>query len=55
MRLATGGEARTRAVFEHQPDEVLGDYDLIESRNVRVDKLAMVVNLAGEVGVILFG
>jgi hypothetical protein len=46
---------RTRAVLEHQPDQLLGDYDLVQARNVRVCELAMVVDLAGEVGVVLLG
>jgi hypothetical protein len=44
---------RTWAVLEHQPDQLLGDYDLVQARNVRVCELAMVVDLAGEVGVVL--
>jgi hypothetical protein len=45
--------ARTWTVLEHQPDEVLRDYDLVQPRDVRVEELAMVVDLAGEVGIVL--
>ncbi|KAL5379126.1 hypothetical protein PMIN02_011039 [Paraphaeosphaeria minitans] len=40
--------ARTRAVLEGQPDERLGDDDLVQAGNVGVDELAVVVDLAGE-------
>lgn len=43
------------AVLEDEPDHGLGDNDLIEPGNVRMDKLSMVVDLAGEVGVVLLG
>lgn len=45
--------ARTWTVLEHQPDEVLCDYDLVQPCDVRVEELAMVVDLAGKVGVVL--
>jgi hypothetical protein len=44
---------RTWAVFEHQPDQLLGHYDLVQARNVRMCELAVVVDLAREVGVVL--
>jgi hypothetical protein len=47
--------ARTWTVLEHQPNEVLRDYDLMQPCNVRMEKLAMMVDLAGEVGVVLLG
>jgi hypothetical protein len=43
------------AVLEDQPDELLGDDDLVETGNVGVDELAVVMDLAGEVGVVLLG
>jgi hypothetical protein len=43
------------AVLEDQPDQLLGDYDLVQAGNVRVDELAVVVDLAGEIGVVLLG
>lgn len=47
------GMRHTRAVFQHQPDQALRDYDLVQARNVRMCELAMVVDLTGEVGVVL--
>lgn len=44
---------RTWAVLEYQPYQLLCHYDLVQSRNMRVYELAVVVNLAGEVGVVL--
>lgn len=41
------------AIFQDEPDEVLGDNDFVESRDVRVDELSVVVDFAGEVGVAL--
>lgn len=41
------------AILEHQPDQRFGDYDLVQPCDVRVEELAMVVDLAGEVGVVL--
>lgn len=43
------------AVLEDQPDQLLGDYDLVQARDVRVDELAVVVDLAREVGVVFLG
>jgi hypothetical protein len=43
------------AVLEDQPDQLLGDYDLVQAGDVRVDELAVVVDLAREVGVVLLG
>mgnify|MGYP007135343178 CR=1 FL=1 len=40
------------AVLQDEPDERLGDDDFVEARDVRVDKLAVVVDFAGEVGVL---
>ena len=42
-------------VLENQPDQLLGDYDLVQARNVRMDELAVVVDLAREVGVVFLG
>jgi hypothetical protein len=42
-------------VLEDQPDQLLGDYDLVQARDVRVDELAVVVDLAREVGVVFLG
>jgi len=38
--------------FEDQPDSLLGDNDLVEAGDVRVDELTVVMDLAGEVGVV---
>jgi hypothetical protein len=43
------------AVLEDEPDERLGDDDLVQAGDVGVDELAVVVDLAGEVGVVLVG
>jgi hypothetical protein len=45
----------TRAILEHQPYQRLGDYDLIQPGNVRVQKLTMVVDLSRKVGIVLLG
>jgi hypothetical protein len=44
---------RTWAVLEHQPDQLFRDYNLVQARNVRMRELAVVVDLACEVGVVL--
>lgn len=41
--------------FQDQPYQRLGDYDFVKACNVRVEELAMVVDLASEVGVVLLG
>lgn len=46
---------RTRTELERQPDQVLGDYDFIEARNVRMEELTMVVDFASEVRVVFLG
>ena len=43
------------AVLEREPDKRLGDDDFVEAGDVGVDELAVVVDLAGEVVVFLFG
>ena len=43
----------TGAVLENKPDQVLRNYDLVKSRNVRVDELSVVVDLAGKVRIVL--
>jgi hypothetical protein len=43
-----------RTVFQHQPDQVLGHNHLVQSRDVRVQELAMVVDFSGQVGIVLF-
>lgn len=48
-------ELGSRAIFQDKPDEVLGDNDFVESRDVRVDELSVVVDFASEVGVTLVG
>lgn len=50
-----GALGRTWAVLEDQPHEGFGNYNLVESRYVRVDELSVVVDLPGEVGVVLVG
>lgn len=45
----------TRAVFQDQPDQLFCDYDLVQSSNVRMYELAVVVDLAGEVRIVLLG
>lgn len=44
-----------RAVLQYQPDQSFRDYDLIQPCDVRVKELAVMVDFAGEIGVILFG
>jgi hypothetical protein len=39
-------------VLEYQPDQALGDYDLVQAGDVRMCELAMVVDLAREVPVV---
>lgn len=43
----------SRTVFQHQPHERLGDYDLVQAGDVRVEELAVMVDFAGEVGIVL--
>ena len=43
------------AKLEDEPYQRLGDYDFVETGDVWVEELAVVVNLASEVGVILLG
>jgi hypothetical protein len=45
-------ELIARAPFKSQPDQLLGDYDFVQARDVRVGELAVVVDLAREVGVV---
>lgn len=45
----------TWTVFQDQPDQGLGHYDLVQAGNMGVDKLAVVVNLPSEVRVVLVG
>ncbi len=45
----------TRTVLQDQPHQVLGDDDLVETGDVRMEELAMVVDLAGQVRVVLLG
>lgn len=40
-------------IFQDQPHQRLGHYDLVQSGNVRVDELSVVVDLAGQVRVAL--
>lgn len=55
-RLAVSlSRAPTRAVFQYEPDQVLGDDDFVEPRNMRVDELAVMMNLAGQVGISFVG
>lgn len=42
-----------RAVLQDQPYQRLGDYDLVQAGDVRVQELAVVVDLAREVGIVL--
>ncbi len=46
---------RTWAVFQDQPDQRLGHDNLVQAGDVRVDELAVVVDLAGEVRVVFVG
>ena len=41
----------TRAIFEHQPNQLFCYDNLIESGDVRMEELAMVVNFTGQIGV----
>lgn len=45
----------TWAVFQDQPDQRLGHDDLVQAGDVGMDKLAVVVDLPGEVRVVLVG
>lgn len=45
----------TRAVFQNQPDQILRDYDLVQSGDVWVDELSVVVDLSGEIRVAFVG
>lgn len=54
-RDATTSSTPTRAVLQHQPDEILRHNDLVQPRNMRVDKLAVMVYLAGEVRIVFVG
>lgn len=40
------------AVLQDEPDERLGDDDFVEACDVRMDELAVVMDFAGEVGVL---
>lgn len=46
-------ELVARTVLQSQPDQLLGDYDLVQAGDVRVDELAVVVDLTRKVGVVL--
>ena len=41
----------TRAVFEHQPNQLFRYDNLVESGDVRMEELAMVVNFTGQIGI----
>ena len=43
------------AVLQHQPYQTLRHYHLVQARDVGVQELAVVVDLAGEVGIVLLG
>lgn len=43
----------TSAVFQHEPDQVFGNYDFVESGDVRMDELSVVVDFSGEVRIAL--
>lgn len=43
----------TLTIFQHEPDHLLRNYNLVQSRNVGMYKLSVVVNLACEVGIVL--
>lgn len=45
----------TGTVFQHQPHKVFCDYDFVQPRDMRVEELAMMVDLARQVGIILLG
>lgn len=42
-------------VLQDQPDQALGHDDLVQAGDVRVEELSVVVDLAGEVGIVLLG
>lgn len=41
----------TCAVLENKPDQILCDYHLVESRDVWVDELSVMVDFARKIGV----
>lgn len=45
----------TWAVFQNQPHKGLGHYHLVQSGNVGVDELAMVMDFPRKVRIVLFG
>ena len=52
-RVVSRAMRRTWAVLEHQPDQLLSHYDLVQARDVRMYELAVVVDLARQVGIVL--
>jgi hypothetical protein len=46
--------APTLTIFQYKPDHRLGDYDLVESCDMRMDELPMMMYLAGKVRIVLF-
>ena len=46
---------RTRNVLQHKPHQRLGDYHLVQARNVRMDELPVVVDLSRQVRIVLPG
>lgn len=53
--IAQGRVWQTGTVFQHQPYQRLGDNHLIKTRNVWVEELAMMVDLARQVRIVLLG
>jgi hypothetical protein len=45
----------TWTVFEYKPDQLFCHYNLIETGDMRVEELAMVMNLAWEVRILPWG
>lgn len=46
---------RTRTILESQPDQVLSHNDLVQARDVRMAELAVMMDFAREVGILLAG
>lgn len=58
MNYAVDPEPRlhhTWAVFQNQPDQGFGHYDLVQAGDMGMDELAVVVDFPGQVGVVPVG
>lgn len=48
-------DVRTSTIFQNKPNKVLRDYDFIQSRDMRMNKLSVMMDFSGEVRIILLG